>query len=76
MLDSDLAELYGVETKVLIQSVKRNVSQFPEDFMFKLTRDEFDSLKSQIVTTNPGHGGLRTALSNSVEMLTLSVSKK
>ena len=39
MLDSDLAELYGVETKVLIQAVKRNVDRFPKDFMFQLTAD-------------------------------------
>lgn len=54
MLDSDLALLYGVETKVLIQAVKRNKSRFPEDFMFQLTREEFRSLRSQIVTSNRG----------------------
>lgn len=50
MLDRDLAELYGVETKVLNQGVKRNLKRFPEDFMFQLTKDEFNSLRSQIVT--------------------------
>jgi len=54
MLDSDLALLYGVETKVLIQAVKRNKSRFPEDFMFQLTKEEFKNLRSQIVTSNRG----------------------
>ena len=48
MLDRDLAELYGVETRVLNQSVKRNANRFPEDFMFQLTKEE--CLRSQIVT--------------------------
>ncbi len=50
MLSPDLAELYGVETKVLVQAVKRNIERFPKDFMFQLTRAEFKNLKSQIVT--------------------------
>ena len=50
MLDRDLALLYGIETKVLKQSVKRNISRFPEDFMFELTKTEYDSLRSQFVT--------------------------
>jgi hypothetical protein len=50
MLDRDLAELYGVPTKVLIQAVKRNIERFPQDFMFQLTWDEVDSLRSQFVT--------------------------
>ena len=54
MLDRDLAELYGVETKVLKQAVKRNVERFPEDFMFKLKKTEFDNLRSQIVTSSWG----------------------
>lgn len=54
MLDADLAELYGVETKVLLQSVKRNIDRFPEDFMFQLTEDEFENLRSQIVTSSWG----------------------
>ena len=57
MLDRDLAELYGVETKVLNQAVKRNENRFPEDFMFCLTRKEFDNLRSQIVTSS--WGGIR-----------------
>jgi len=54
MLDRDLAELYGVETKVLKQAVKRNVERFPQDFMFKLKKTEFDNLRSQIVTSSWG----------------------
>jgi ORF6N domain len=50
MLDYDLAELYQVETKVLNQTVKRNIKRFPSDFMFQLTKLEWDSLRSQIVT--------------------------
>ncbi|MGL2988016.1 ORF6N domain-containing protein [Flavobacterium sp. RSSA_27] len=53
MLDRDLAALYGIETKVLNQAVKRNMSRFPEDFMFQLTEIEFQNLKSQIVTSKP-----------------------
>jgi hypothetical protein len=54
MLDSDLAELYGVETKVLNQAVKRNLNRFPPDFMFQLDKEEFVCLRSQIVTSNRG----------------------
>ena len=61
MLDRDLASLYGVETKVLKQAVRRNIIRFPEDFMFELTKDEFQSLRSQIVTSNEGRGGARYA---------------
>jgi hypothetical protein len=57
MLDYDLATLYEIETKVLKQSVKRNIERFPEDFMFELTKVEFDNLRSQIVTSN--YGGMR-----------------
>ena len=52
MLDFDLAAMYGVETRVLNQSVKRNVERFPDDFMFQLTKGEFDILKSQNATSN------------------------
>jgi hypothetical protein len=52
MLDRDLAELYGVETRVLNQAVKRNIQRFPEDFMFQLNKDEFQNLKSQFVTSS------------------------
>ena len=54
MLDRDLAVLYGVETKYLKQQVKRNVERFPDDFMFRLTRDEFNNLRSQIATSSWG----------------------
>jgi hypothetical protein len=60
MLDADLAELYGVQTKVLVQAVKRNLARFPQDFMFQLSADEFAALRSQTVTSNTGRGGRRT----------------
>ncbi len=50
MLDRYLAELYGVETRVLTQAVRRNIKRFPDDFMFQLDKEEFNSLRSQIVT--------------------------
>ena len=53
MVDFDLAMLYGVQTKALNQAVKRNIERFPGDFMFQLTKEELDSLRSQIVTANP-----------------------
>ena len=59
MLDSDLADLYSVETRVLVQAVRRNQERFPEDFMFQLTKEEFDHLKSQTVTSSSGWGGRR-----------------
>jgi hypothetical protein len=58
MLDFDLAELYEVETKVLNQAVKRNINRFPGDFMFQLTMGEWNSLRSQFVTSK-GKGGTR-----------------
>ena len=61
MFAPDLAELYGVETKVLMQAVKRNFDRFPVDFMFSLTEQEFTSLRSQFVTSNVGRGGRRYA---------------
>jgi hypothetical protein len=51
MLDFDLAELYEVETKVLNQTVKRNIERFPEDFMFRLRNEEWTNMRSQFVTT-------------------------
>ena len=54
MLDSDLADLYGVPTKALKQAVKRNMARFPVDFMFELTQKEMVSLRSQIVTSSWG----------------------
>ncbi len=59
MLDRDLGELYGVETKRLKESVKRNLSRFPEDFMFELTEIEFETLRSQFATSKTGRGGTR-----------------
>lgn len=59
MLDEDLADLYGVETKVLVQQVKRNAKRFPADFMFQLTKAEVEALRSQFVTSNEGRGGRR-----------------
>ena len=56
MLDSDLAELYGVPTKVLLQAVKRNAARFPSDFMFQLNNQEVLALRSQIVTLKKGRG--------------------
>jgi phage regulator Rha-like protein len=58
ILDSDLASLYGVQTRALIQAIKRNIRRFPEDFMFRLTTNEFNSLRSQIVISK-GKGGRR-----------------
>ena len=62
MLDRDLAMIYGVETKVLNQAVKRNINRFPADFMFQLTEDENDSLRSQIVTSNNSDESLRSQI--------------
>ncbi len=59
MLDRDLAELYGVETRALNQAVKRNAERFPNDFMFQLTEEEFNNWKSQIVMSNSTKMGLR-----------------
>lgn len=59
MIDVDLAELYGVATRQLNQQVTRNKKRFPEDFMFQLTRDEAESLRSQFVISNRGRGGRR-----------------
>lgn len=64
MLDADLAQLYGVETRALVQAVKRNLARFPEDFMFQLSAEEFAVLRSQSVISSAagkGHGGRRTA---------------
>lgn len=61
MIDSDLAELYGVETRVLVQAVRRNDDRFPSDFMFRLTRAEFESLTSHFVISNATRGGRRHA---------------
>ena len=60
MLDSDLARFFGVTTKVLNQTLQRNLERFPSDFAFVLTRVEFAALRSQIVTSNIGRGGRRS----------------
>ncbi len=60
MLSTDLAELYGVEPRALVQAVKRNIERFPGDFMFQLSAPEFENLKSQFVTSS--WGGLRRAV--------------
>jgi hypothetical protein len=61
VLDEDLANLYGVETRVLVQAVKRNIERFPTDFMFQLSEPDFAALRSQSVTSNgrSGRGGRR-----------------
>ncbi len=61
MLDRDLAELYGVETKVLKQAVRRNLKRFPEDFMFEMSSAEFQNWRSQFVTSKEDKQGLRYA---------------
>lgn len=61
MLDRDLADLYQVETRVLKQAVKRNLNRFPDDFMFELTKNEFENWRSQFVTSNSDKMGLRYA---------------
>ena len=59
MLDRDLAFLYGVETKRLKEQVKRNLNRFPEDFMFELSKTEFEKWRSQFATSNIERGGRR-----------------
>ena len=59
MLDRDLAALYGVSTKALKQAVRRNLSRFPADFMFVLSKDEFENWRSQFVTSSADRKGLR-----------------
>ena len=61
LLDADLAALYGVETRLLVRAVKRNIGRFPEDFMFQLTAEEGANLRSQIGISSPSHGGRRYA---------------
>jgi hypothetical protein len=62
LLDSDLAALYGVETRVLVQAVKRNIERFPADFMLQLTTPEWNALRSQSVILKPGRGQHRKYL--------------
>jgi len=59
LLDSDLADLYGVETRSLVQAVKRNLERFPKDFMFQLSAKEYANLRSQIVISSLSYGGRR-----------------
>ncbi len=61
MLDADLAGLYGVETRALVQALKRNAERFPEDFCFQLEAEELEVLRSQTVISIPRRGGGRTA---------------
>jgi hypothetical protein len=62
LIDSNLASLYGVETRVLVQAVKRNITRFPGDFMFQLSPEEFEDWRSHVVMSNPGAKmGLRHA---------------
>lgn len=61
MLDTELGALYGVLTEVLVQAVKRNLDRFPDDFMFQLNAAEWDTLRSQSVTSNTTRGGRRYA---------------
>jgi hypothetical protein len=61
LLDEGLAALYGVETRSLVQAVKRNLERFPPDFMFELSAAEWAALRSQSVTSKPGRGGRRYA---------------
>ena len=65
MIDRDLAELYGVETKVINQAVKRNIERFPEAFRFQLTKEEYDFLRSQIVTSKNENNSLRSQIATS-----------
>ncbi|MBN1868951.1 MAG: ORF6N domain-containing protein [Candidatus Omnitrophica bacterium] len=80
MLDRDLANLYGVETKVLNQAVKRNTDRFPDDFMFQLSRDEFNVWRSQFVTSKKDKKGLRyrpfAFTENGVAMLSSVLNSK
>ena len=59
MIDRNLASLYGVQTKVLKQAVRRNIKRFPEDFMFELSKEDFKNWRSQFVTSNRDRMGLR-----------------
>ena len=62
LLDADLADLYGVATKVLNQAVKRNLDRFPADFMFQLTPDEWEGMRSQIVTSYPSNSPMKSQI--------------
>ncbi|MFH1714786.1 MAG: ORF6N domain-containing protein [Elusimicrobiota bacterium] len=64
MMDNDIAKLYGVETKSLNQAIRRNIERFPYEFMFTLTKEEYESLRSQIVTLEKGRGKYSKYLPN------------
>lgn len=66
MLDFDLAQMYGVEVKRLNEQVKRNIERFPDDFMFQLTKGEWEILKSQIVISNPAENQTDDALRSQI----------
>ncbi|MBI9069748.1 MAG: ORF6N domain-containing protein [Salinivirgaceae bacterium] len=80
MIDRDLAELYGVETRVLKQTVRRNIERFPEDFMFEMSKEEFVNWRSQFVTSNSDKQGLRYApfcfTEQGVTMLSCTLNSK
>lgn len=80
MLDSDLANLYSVDTKRLNEQVRRNLDRFPNDFMFQLTAEEFEILRSQIATSSEKHGGRRyqplVFTENGVAMLSTVLNTK
>jgi hypothetical protein len=65
MLDADLAEIYQVETKRLNEAVKRNIGRFPPEFMFQLTKDEYENLRSQFVTSKNATSSLRSQFATS-----------
>lgn len=65
MLDRDLAELYGVETKALNLAVKRNIKRFPKDFMFQLTKEEWESIRQQVIPVNETGSSLRFQIETS-----------
>ena len=67
MIDRDLAELYGVETKVLNQAVKRNETRFPNDFMFQLLKEEFENWRSQFVTSNSDRIGQGISMLSAID---------
>ena len=68
MLDFDLAALYEVETRVLNQAVKRNIKRFPKDFMFQITRQEWNDMSSQFVMTSPKENNSENKRSQSVAL--------
>lgn len=80
MIDRDIAELYGVETRRLNEQVKRNIERFPEEFMFQLNEEEFENWKSQIVISNPGNDNwmsqFATSNSNLKSQIAISSSDK